>query len=283
MKLIAQPIAIVAALAISSAALAGSQGGAGTAAEQGLHTPTMAAAESAHGQAAPAESGHAAWGYAGRNGPEFWGRLSPDYAACGTGATQSPIDIDASHGQSGGLSHIDYRLTPLSILHNGHTVQVNYAPGSGVTVDGERYELLQFHFHVPSEHWVNGKPAAMEAHMVHKNAQGGLAVVGVLIESGAANLALQEMWPHMPRNQAPERTVPNVLVNARDLLPVDGGYHRYMGSLTTPPCSEGVKWFVMHEPVQASVEQIERLVAAVGQNARPVQALNNRLLLAPAN
>lgn len=149
-------------------------------------------------------------------------------------------------------------------------------------VDGERYDLLQFHFHTPSEHQVNGKPAAMEVHMVHKSAAGGLAVVSVLIEAGEPNMALQEIWPHMPRTQTAEQTVRDVLVNARDLLPVDGGYHRDMGSLTTPPCSEGVKWFVMHKPIHASLDQIKQLAAAVGQNARPVQALNNRLLLAPA-
>jgi carbonic anhydrase len=240
--------------------------------------------EDGHGAGGDAGGGHSAahWSYAGAEGPEHWGDLSPDYAACKAGRMQSPINIAAgATGLSAAASGNDYtyQAAPLSILHNGHTVQLNYAPGSSMSVQGEKYDLLQFHFHAPSEHTVDGKPYPMEAHFVHKDSHGGLAVVGVLIEEGAANAALAEAWTHLPAHETPEQMIADVSVNASAVLPADGRYHHYKGSLTTPPCSEGVRWFVLAEPISMSAAQIKKFEDAAGPNARPVQPLNARLLI----
>ena len=225
----------------------------------------------------------AGWAYSGKKGPQAWGKISAEFRACKSGRMQSPIDLgtDARVSASAEAIEFDYHLTPLRILHNGHTVQVNYEPGSGITVGGKRYELLQFHFHGPSEHVVDGRPAALEMHLVHMSADGELAVVGVLMDAGAENRALSEVWASMPKRATAERVSKQVLVNARDLLPSDTAYYRYMGSLTTPPCSEGVSWYVLEQRLEVSAQQIGKFAKAVGANARPAQALNQRLLVAP--
>lgn len=230
--------------------------------------------------------GHAAvhWSYGGAEGPEHWGDLSPDFAACKSGRMQSPIDIAP---QDTGLAvgapghEFAYQEVPLSILHNGHTVQLNYAPGSSMSIQGQSYDLLQFHFHAPSEHTVGGKAFPMEAHFVHQDSHGGLAVLGVMIEEGAANAALAGAWAHLPAHETAEQTVADVRIDASAVLPPDGRYHHYKGSLTTPPCSEGVRWFVLTEPISMSAAQIKKFEAAASPNARPVQPLNARLLIGP--
>jgi carbonic anhydrase len=235
----------------------------------------------------PAAAGHGAssgghgWGYQGKTGPEFWGDLNKDYHLCKLGGTQSPVDLTGAEGAMPSQIEFDYHLTPLTIVNNGHTVQVNYAPGSGIIVNGKRYELLQFHFHAPSEHAIEGGRSAMEMHLVHKNAEGALAVIGIMMNLGEENLALSEFWSQLPRRSGPEQTIPGVLINARDFLPRDAGYYRYMGSLTTPPCSEGVNWYVMTTPVTVSNKQAEAFSSIVGENARPLQAVKNRLILGP--
>ncbi len=249
-----------------------------------------AAAADSHGAAPVAEfataapagaHGGASWGYQGANGPDAWAQISFDYAACGAGVTQSPIDIAASDGASVHAIDFDYNITPLTIVNNGHTVQVNYAAGSSVEIAGKHYDLLQFHFHTPSEHAIDGGRAAMEAHFVHKADDGELAVIGVMIENGDSNLALEEIWQHMPMQASADIPVPQVLLNARDLLPKGDGYFRYMGSLTTPPCTEGVNWYVMQQPISVGTEQLAKFASAVGSNARPLQAQHNRLVLSP--
>ncbi len=224
------------------------------------------------------------WSYDGKGGPEHWGELSSDYHMCKDGQAQSPIDIDAADGNATGQIEFDYHLTPMKVHHNGNTVQVNYAPGSSITVKGKRYELLHFHFHTPSEHAIGGERTLMEVQFVHKSADGQLAVVAAMMKAGEENLALREIWHGMPQRRSAEKESANITINARDLLPRDQTYYRYIGSLTTPPCSEGVNWLVLQEPITVSAQQAERFAKAVrGNNARPLQAVNNRLLLAPAN
>ncbi len=242
--------------------------------------------EIGHGAAAVEEEeegarGGSKWGYGGKIGPSHWAKLSKDYRLCGRGTTQSPIDISGFSGASVMPIEFDYHLTPLEIVHNGHTVQVNYQPGSGITVEGKRYELLQFHFHTPSEHAVTGRQAAMEVHFVHQSADGELAVVGVMMEAGEDNMALREPWAVLPKKAGKTRHEEQVLINARDLLPSDTGYYRYMGSLTTPPCSEGVNWYVLRQPITVGMNQVKKFAAAVGANNRPIQPISNRLVLAP--
>ncbi len=283
-------LTFAAIVALGVGALAGSQGSMASEEER-----DQVAATSGHGAAAEEETspgaaaeeedagghGGSLWGYEGKIGPERWARLSRDYRVCGRGTTQSPIDISGFSGASVEPIEFDYNLTPLEIVHNGHTVQVNYRPGSGITVEGKRYELLQFHFHTPSEHAVAGRRAAMEVHFVHQSADGELAVVGALMQVGEENLALREPWAIMPKKAGKPRREDRVLINGRDLLPHDKSYYRYMGSLTTPPCSEGVNWYVLTQPITASMEQIKKFAALVGPNNRPVQPVNNRLVLAP--
>lgn len=238
-------------------------------------------AEKTDGKSAPAAHGGGHWTYDGASGPGNWGDLSADYSACKSGRMQSPIDFRGGFAAKPEPIEFDYHLTPLRIVNNGHTIQVNYAPGSGITIGGKRYELLQFHFHSPSEHTIDAKQSAMELHFVHKAHDGELAVVSVMMNIGDANLALSEIWPHIPAQAGAEKLVPGVLINGRDLLPAGRDYYRYMGSLTTPPCSEGVNWHVMVEPVSVDSRQVASFLSVIGENARPVQPQYSRLIVNP--
>lgn len=218
------------------------------------------------------------WGYSGEHGPEHWGHMSADFKACSEGKTQSPIDLSGAASEDLDNVRFNYKPSKLSIVNNGHTVQVNYQDGSSITVDGDEYKLVQFHFHTPSEHTVNGKSYGNEMHLVHKNAKGQLAVVGVLIANGVKdNDAYKAIWAKLPR-KANEKVERDVNINAEDLLPRDRKYYTYAGSLTTPPCSEGVKWIVLAEPVQMSAKQIKEIEEIMHRNNRPVQPLHGRTL-----
>lgn len=218
------------------------------------------------------------WSYGGEENPTHWGDLSPDYHLCAVGRDQSPINLDhMKHNGELPPLQLSYRSAPLKIVNNGHTIQVNYGPGSSLTLDGDRYELIQFHFHTPSEHLVEGEASAMELHLVHRNAQGKLAVIGVMINEGEENEALKAIWANFPAVKE-EKTVAQTTINAAALLPGDRGYSHYQGSLTTPPCSEGVQWFVMDQAITASAEQIEAFMEEYSYNARPVQPQNGRIV-----
>ena len=219
------------------------------------------------------------WTYEGEEGPEHWGEINPDYAVCGTGKSQSPIDVESATGDD--LTNISFHYQPseVNILNNGHTVQVNYDSGSYIELDGARYDVAQFHYHAPSEHAVDGKLFAAELHIVHKNADGGLAVVGILLDEGAQNDALQPFIENLPAEESEAADV-GVKINAADLLPVVQTTYRYSGSLTTPPCSEGVNWLLMTTPVEISTEQLTALESLFDHgNNRPVQPLNDRPLV----
>jgi carbonic anhydrase len=206
--------------------------------------------------------------------------MSKEYSLCGSGKEQSPINISGATTADLPTIQFDYKPGSLEILNNGHTIQVNRTAGSSITVAGEKYELLQFHFHTPSENTVNGDHFPMEMHLVHKNAKGQLAVVGVFSKAGAKNTVLDKAWSHMPNHPGDKIKVASVSINAADLLPADRSYYRFAGSLTTPPCSEGVKWMVMKNPTEASKAQIAKFTDVIGVNARPVQAINSRTLAA---
>lgn len=230
--------------------------------------------------AAVAADGHGPhWGYDGDAGPGQWGALSPEFAACGVGRSQSPIDLRVTDQAQMEPLTLKYRVSPLDVVYNGHTVQVNVAQGSTLQIGDKRFRLLQYHFHTPSEHQVDGHVHPMEIHFVHRDEAGHLAVVGVMVEPGESHLAAQEVWDNLADKATPSRKAERVLVNARDLMPDSLGYYRYMGSLTTPPCSEGVNWYVLKMPVQFSTEQIGRVEAIMGRNARPVQVRHDRMVL----
>jgi len=224
------------------------------------------------------EHGAAHWGYAGEAGPEHWGDLSHEFTTCKDGRSQSPIDIaGAKEADSPGIE-FSYSDAPLEILNNGHAIQANYADGSHITVNGEEFELLQFHFHGPSEDTVDGKHYDMQAHLVHKNKSGGLAVVGVFLTKGKENDFIKALWAHMPEEEGVKNSVPEVMINAKSLLPEDGTYYSFSGSLTTPPCTEGVKWMVMKQPVEVSEAQIKEFSSVIHMNARPTQPINDRVI-----
>ena len=219
------------------------------------------------------------WSYSGAGAPDKWGGLSPEYAACETGKRQSPVDIKGA-AVADDLAPItfDYKPSPLRIVDNGHTIQVNYAPGSSITVGGKKYELLQFHFHKPAEERVNGKAYDMDVHLVHRDQDGTLGVVAVLLAKGSENPLIRTLWSNVPKAKDKEQVVDTVTVDAAALLPADRGYYTFAGSLTTPPCTENVTWFVLKAPVQVSAAQIEQFGKLYKMNARNVQPLNGRVV-----
>ena len=223
------------------------------------------------------EHGGPHWGYGGANGPEHWGSLDKDFATCQTGRQQSPIDIRAPKLADLRPIQFAYRATPLQIINNGHTIQIDYAPGSSMTVGGRRYELKQFHFHHPSEEKINGKGYAMVAHLVHAAADGSVAVVAVLLDAGgAANPLMSRIWQHLPAREGPEQKLDGVQIDVTGLLPADRGYYTFAGSLTTPPCTENVTWFVLKTPEPISQEQADAFGRIYPLNTRPTQPLNGR-------
>lgn len=253
---------------------------------EGLTGGEPAAATTEHGAPAAApDTVHEAdaaphFTYAGATGPDVWGTLSQDWEMCGTGSSQSPVNIKIDDSTPIGLNDVvfDYQPSDVTLINNGHTIQGNVTPGSTIVVDGEIYDLLQFHFHEPSEHELGGSPAALEAHFVHRNAAGTLAVVGVLFQLGAHNASLDAVWASLPQTTEDES---HIGVFAQEsMLPLDRSAYRYAGSLTTPPCSEGVKWHVLTSTLTASAEQAQTFLNIIGENARPVQPLNGRSVLA---
>jgi carbonic anhydrase len=220
------------------------------------------------------------WGYQGEGSPANWGKLKPEFSLCGTGMSQSPIDIAKTYKTTLDTIEFSYKETPLKIINNGHAVQVNYEPGSFVTIDGQKYELLQFHFHAPSEHTVKGAFYDMEMHLVHKNGLNELAVVGLFLKKGNPNKIIQVLWDNLPNEIDKENVVSGIAVNASGFLPKDTKYYHYFGSLTTPPCSEGVNWSVLKTPIEVSEAQIEQFKTLMGfDNNRPVLSLNKRFVL----
>lgn len=217
------------------------------------------------------------WSYEGPSGPGEWGSLSTQYRSCALGKTQSPIAISDATAIKSDLPPIDfhYKSSALQIIDNGHTIQVNYEPGSYISVGPEQYSLVQFHFHRPSEEELNGRHYDMVAHLVHQDGAGRLAVVAVLLTAGRANSLISLLWEHLPKAKETE-TRASLKIDLADLLPANLAYYMYRGSLTTPPCSEGVTWFVLRDPMSVSAEQIDRFSNRYPMNARPVQPLNGR-------
>lgn len=214
--------------------------------------------------------------YEGEDGPENWGTLSTDWASCGEGQAQSPINISGAIGVDLSDIEMNYQESAMNIFNNGHTIQVNYDEGSSITYNEIDYQLLQFHFHHPSEHILDGASAPMEIHFVHRSASGSLAVVGVmLMEGDEANAAYAPIFEHLPAEES-EADAMGMTINAADLIPAGSSFYTYNGSLTTPPCTEIVRWLVLAEPVTLSAEQIEAFGAIFENNARPTQELNTR-------
>ncbi|WP_186644434.1 carbonic anhydrase [Fluviispira vulneris] len=219
------------------------------------------------------------WGYTGENGADNWGKLDETYKICSTGINQSPINIQMKQAKENeSLPKLDFSYSgiPLTVLNNGHTIQVNYPKGSKIEIGRKQYGLLQFHFHTPSEHAFDGKRSAMEVHFVNQNEDGSLAVIGVLMKKGKKNNALASIFDNMPKKESTLTNVNNVNFEAEDVIPKGSKYFTYSGSLTTPPCSQIVTWYVLKEQIEVSIEQIKRFQNIFNMNARPIQALSNR-------
>ncbi len=230
-------------------------------------------------------SGHGAthWGYTGHTGPEYWGMLSHDFFMCQEGKNQSPIDLSFEgmvRTQHLELIDFRYKTDAIEVVNNGHSIQVNMEDGSYMEIDDKRFYLKQFHFHSPSENTIEGKSFPLEAHFVHLSNDGEIAVVALLFEEGRMNPTLKKIWSVMPHHAGDSEELELSSNYIRILLPKDKRYYRFSGSLTTPPCSEGVRWFVFKEYAQISDYQIEQFTSAMGvDNNRPVQPLNARKIL----
>ena len=219
------------------------------------------------------------WSYEGDGAPEHWANLDEKFGTCGSGQSQSPIDIQ-TQGLTKSTKPIEfhYSTSAMNVVNNGHTIQANYDNGSYALIDGKKFNLLQFHFHSPSENTVDGSPADMVAHMVHKAEDGTLGVVGVLFKKGNENEFLKPIWSNLPLEPG-SKTESSDTIFASNMLPEDKSYFNFTGSLTTPPCSEGVNWNVMSTTVEASQAQIDAFTSIFPKSVRPVQALNSRTVV----
>jgi carbonic anhydrase len=253
----------------------------------------LAAATHSLAQQAPAKESNAPtenarpvhWAYSGDEGPAKWGELSPVYSACCNGKIQSPVDIVGSGPGNGAVLKFDYRKTSLKIAHhehvidiidNGHTIQVTVEEGSTLTTARDIYQLKQFHFHTPSEHTVDGKHFPMEVHFVHQSAKREFAVVAAFYKEGADNENLAKLIANMPKAKGDTQHFPDVSLDLQFHLPTKARVYSYIGSFTTPPCTENVEWFILQEPVTAGAAQIKAFADRLQNNNRPVQPLNER-------
>jgi carbonic anhydrase len=218
------------------------------------------------------------WEYRGEHGPAHWAELGPAFQGCATGRAQSPIDIRSAEAAPLPALAFSYGRVAPAIVNNGHTIQVNVRPGESLRIGDHAYELVQFHFHTPSEERVNGKASAMVAHFVHRDAEGRLGVLAALIEPGKPNPGFDAILSHLPARAGETLTVEGLELDLAALLPAERRYYDFDGSLTTPPCSENVHWMVLTQPVTVSPDAIRRFRKLYPTNARPVQPLNGRMV-----
>jgi carbonic anhydrase len=225
------------------------------------------------------------WGYEGEVGPAHWGHLSSEFLLCCAGRAQSPIDLkgatvvagEALEGRLGTeVLTLEQRARVMDLVHIGHTIQVRHDVLMDLHLDDVHYRLLQYHFHAPSEHTIEGEQAPLEVHFVHRSAHGQLAVIGVLVEEGEHDPIWDSVLSALPKGPGDQRHIEGLELDMNKLRPLPRRYFRYQGSLTTPPCSEGVEWVVMAERRQISKEQMEAIVSHLHSNVRPIQPLNDR-------
>ena len=222
----------------------------------------------AHG---PADAHAVHWDYEGAMGPENWGK---EFPTCGKGKSQAPLNIKGPFEKVRFSIAPDYKQGQLKIVNNGHTIQVNVPNGSKIRIDGKPFDLLQFHFHRPSEEHIDGKPSAMVVHFVHKSPEGELAVLAVMLREGNENPGIKTLWTHAPKAEGPEAVPDGVMFNPANLLPKEMDFFHYDGSLTTPPCTEKVKFYILKTQVNIAKEQVTDFPFKM--NARPVQPANGR-------
>ena len=274
-------------VAVAGSVIFAGCGGPAPEAPQATASPAAATQPTTRASVPPA--GAPAWHYEGDTGPAQWGALAPAFSACGEGRSQSPIAITKPERGAAPEARLSLAPAELRIVHhehladginNGHTIQVNYAGADALALGESSFQLAQYHFHAPSEHTIDGSQFPMEMHLVHKAADGALAVVAVFIREGSHNKAFDPIWSNLPTQKGVETHYPAVEVDVDALLPAVRSTYRYDGSLTTPPCSEGVKWLVMSTPIDLSREQIGEFTDIISGNNRPLQPLNGRVVLA---
>lgn len=232
--------------------------------------------------AAPAAPKPVEWGYGPANGPAKWAKLDKEFGLCGSGQLQSPIDIKDKDVRKGDIPPMlfNYRPAPLRVTDDGRTIVVKAGPDSFLSVNGIRYQLVELRFHHPAEMKIDGKGAAMSVHLLHKDPAGKLGIVAVPVVPGPENPGLKAVWSNLPLEKGKELAPANVVFNPASLLPKTKGYYSFTGSLSTPPCTEGVQWYLLQTPIQATTEQISRLAGRYPNNARPVQPRNDRDVVA---
>jgi len=218
------------------------------------------------------------WSYKGDTGPEHWGELDPAYRLCRDGKAQSPIDLKWSQPRAS-LLNFHYLASPLRVVDTGHTVQVNFKPGSTVLIRGKRYNLLQVHFHSTSEHTISSRSYPVEAHFVHERGVGERAVVAVMFKEGGKNEAIERIWSRIPKEKYKEAVYEGETINPMELIPRVQTRYYYIGSMTTPPCTEGVTWNILNTPLEMSSDQIEAFRSLYAGNNRPLQPLNGRRVM----
>jgi carbonic anhydrase len=221
------------------------------------------------------------WGYEGDKSPKHWGNLSREFKVCKTGTKQSPVNINISKTEKtekNSFLKFNYRSSIINLINNGNSIQQNYDEGSSINVSGEDYQLVEFHFHSPSEHTVNGKFYEMELHLVHKNDVDQYAVIGIFIETGEENSFFKKFWDNMPKEEGWKYQSNSEKINAEKLLPKNKSFYMYDGSFTRPPCTEGVKWFVFSNPIQISNDQLAKFKKLYDRNIRPTFPLNKRII-----
>jgi carbonic anhydrase len=217
------------------------------------------------------------WGYTTDVGPSHWSELNKQYHMCSEGKFQSPINIVATSDIDLPALALDYKTDSTDVIDNGHAVQVNITSGSTFTIGSDKYELKQFHFHTPSENNINAKSFPLEAHFVHATADGKLAVVAVMFEEGEANPILSKIWGNFPLKTGEKVEFKLNSNDVKALMPTDKDYYKFTGSLTTPPCSEEVKWHVIKKPQTISKEQVKEFFDIYGHtNNRAIQDTNKR-------
>lgn len=242
-----------------------------------LCTSTLQAAEPAQ---APAQNApvFAEWGYAGALAPQHWGALDPAFKACAEGQMQSPVNIEAYQPEELERLQIAYAPMAMHVVNSGKGVGVKVEPGSKFMAENKVYDLQAFKFQSPSEHYVNGAPYPLEMQLLHTDENGKIAALSVFFKLGLANPVIQSIWDNIPAGAGEEAMREDVMLDLSGLMPEEGAYYTYDGSLSIPPCSEGVKWYVLKTPVEISLEQLHVLQALYPMNARPVQHLNGRVV-----
>lgn len=219
---------------------------------------------------------YAHWKYLGVENPSHWGMLSKEYKTCEAGNRQSPVNISMiRHGDNRQKLVFYYETSQIHEVNNGHTIQVSHVTGCRVDLNDRQYKLRQFHFHAPSEHHIEGKAFPMEMHLVHQDETGHVLVIAVMMATDAPQPVLRKLWKWLPEQIGQEIPIP-LEVKLSDILPTNTDHYTYSGSLTTPPCTEGVQWIVLKEPMHVTQQDVDQFVSIIGHNARPIQPIGNR-------